>query len=110
MEKVQPYIDQAYGFVQTGFATVNDQVMALIIALIAAVIMKSWGKLLHMTLGAVVVHWVAATLMPVAKGGDFKLPELLSSGFWMTTASLAVGYLIVISVFFFIKKNVLKAG
>jgi len=110
MESVQPYLGGAYDFLQTGFSTVNSQVAALVIALIAAVLMKQWKQIWAMALGAVVFQILVAVMIPVLGGGRFQLPNLISPEFLISTAATFVGFLIVISVFFFVKKNVLKAA
>ncbi|NEX94829.1 hypothetical protein [Caulobacter sp. 17J65-9] len=110
MDSVTPYLSDAYGFVQGGFNSVNSQILALVIALGAAVLMKEWKKIWVVALGATVIQILVAAIVPVLSGATFKLPPLVTASFWMGAAATYIGLLIVIAVFFFVKKNVLKAA
>jgi hypothetical protein len=101
---------QAYDFIHGGFATVNAQVGLLIIALIAAFLMKEWKQLWTMALMAVIVQIVAMTVMPLFSHGKFALPDFITIGFWASFAALYIGFVIVIAAFFFVKKRVVKAA
>jgi hypothetical protein len=94
-----------------GFNDVRSDVMAIVIALIIVIaFMKSWGQLIFMTIGAVLVHLIILTLLPLVQHGKIAMPDVMSGGFWMQAGSLAVGYLILIIVLFFLKNNVFKMG
>lgn len=86
----------------TGFDGVN-QVLGLIIAVIAALVMSHWRGLWATAAGATAVHILIGLLRPVLDGAAFALPDILSVGFWMTALALFLGYAIVIAVFFFLK-------
>jgi len=88
-----------------GFDGVN-QVLGLIIAVIAAALMASWGRLFPSALAAAFIHVVITVVRPVLDGGAFALPDILSGGFWMALLALFLGYSIVIALFFFLKSLV----
>lgn len=94
-----------------GFSHVNA-VLGLIIALLATFGMSRWGKLWAMALIATIVHLVAEVMIPVvANHAQFALPaDLLQGSYWRTAAAIYLGYVIVIAVFFFIKRTVLGGG
>lgn len=94
-----------------GFANVNGA-LGLIIALVAAYMMAHWKRIWAITLGATLAHLLAEVLIPVLDNrARFELPpNLLEWSYWRTAIALYLGYLVVISVFFFIKKNVLPKG
>jgi hypothetical protein len=94
-----------------GFAHINAG-LGLIIGLIAAYLLTSWKKLWQIALGATVAHLVAEMMIPVlANQSRFELPpNLLEVSYWKTAAALYLGYLLVIAVFFFLKKNMLPQG
>ncbi len=94
-----------FGLAQGGFDGVN-QVMGLLIAVIAALLMTGWRRLWASALGAALVHVAIGVIRPVLDGGPLALPALLSLGFWMTLLALFLGYAIVIAVFFLIKSLV----
>lgn len=99
-----------FGLAQGGFDGVN-QVVGLLIAVIAALLMTSWGRLWASALGAALAHVAVGLIRPVLDGGPFLLPDLLSLAFWMGVLALFLGYAIVIAVFFLIKSLVLgRAG
>lgn len=91
-----------FSLTQTGFDGVN-QVVGLLIAVIAALVMPAWNRLWATALGAALVHHIVNAVRPVLDGADFALPPLLTLGFWMMTLALFLGYAIVIAVFFLIK-------
>lgn len=102
MDQIAAFIGGVIGLAEAGFDGVN-QVMGLIIAVIAALLMGGWRALGSTAVGATLVHLIVLALTPVLNGGDFALPDILSVGFWMTALALFLGYAIVIAVFFFIK-------
>ncbi len=106
------YLHEVTDFFQNGlrdgFANVNGA-LGIIIALVAAYMLHSWKRLWALALGATLVHLIAEIMIPVlANKARFALPsDLLQMSYWRTAAALYLGYLLVIAVFFFIKKNVL---
>ena len=102
-------LQQIYGLFQsfialadTGFDGVN-QVVGLVIAAIAALVMTSWRGLWATALGATLVHILIGVLKPMLDGGSMVLPDILTGGFWIAGLALFLGYAIVIAIFFFIK-------
>ena len=100
--RIGDFLNWIFGLASVGFDGVN-QVMGLIIAVIAALMMAGWRSLGSTALGATLVHLIVLAVLPVLNGGDFALPDILSTGFWITVAALFLGYAIVIAIFFFIK-------
>lgn len=98
------------GFHQ-GFAQVNA-VLGLIIAVIAAFMLGRWSRLLAVALGATIVHLIARVLIPVvANHAAFKLPSnLMDMSYWRGALALYLGYLVVIAVFFLIRRIVFGRG
>lgn len=94
-----------------GFAHVNGA-LGLIIAVFAAYQLSDWKRLWAAALGATVLHLVAVVMIPVlANERSFQLPpDLLELSYWKTAAALFLGYLVVVGVFFAIKKNLLPKG
>lgn len=110
MDSIMGFLRSAYEFVHAGFADVKSQVMALVIALLAAVLMTAWGRVIFVAIGAAVVHVLVQAVMPLAQGGKLTIPDIMAMPFWSSFGGLAVGYLILISIFFFLKHNVFKVG
>lgn len=104
MDALQPVLD----FFRQGFSTVNG-VQGLIIALVAALLLPSWGRLIVFVIGATLVHLLVDILLPViANNAALRLPDILAMPFWRYVAVLLAGYLIVISVLALLKRLLLK--
>ena len=99
----------ALGLAQGGFDGVN-QIMGLLIALIAAILMASWKRLWAMALGSTVAHILIDVIRPAPDGGDIRLPEVPTLPFWITVLALFLGYCVVIAIFFLIKSLFVKGG
>lgn len=109
MDSVTPYVDQAMSFLREGFNSINNLPGALLIALAGAILMQSWRQLLPISVLAVLVHFAVQILAPVLQSrAAFHLPQIMDTPFWREAAVLLVGYLIVISVFFFLKSLVFR--
>lgn len=102
IDSIVSFLSGLFGLAQGGFDGVN-QVMGLLIAVIAALVMPAWSRLWATALGAAFVHILIGVIRPVLDGASLTLPPLLTLSFWMTVLALFLGYAIVIAVFFFIK-------
>lgn len=108
-DSIGAFLAGLFGLAQGGFDGVN-QVMGLLIAVIAALLMSAWSRLWATALGAALVHVAIGVIRPVLDGAAFVLPDLLSLTFWMGLLALFLGYAIVIAVFFLIKSLVTGGG
>ena len=108
-DSICAFLGGVFGLAQGGFDGVN-QVMGLLIAIIAALLMPAWSRLWATALGAALVHVAIGVIRPVLDGAAFVLPDLLSLPFWMSLLALFLGYAIVIAVFFLIKSLVTGGG
>ncbi|MFN3558506.1 MAG: hypothetical protein ACK4UQ_04385 [Brevundimonas sp.] len=102
IDSITAFLSGLFGLAQGGFDGVN-QVMGLLIAVIAALLMPAWSRLGASALGAAFVHILIGVVRPMLDGAPLVLPPLLTLSFWMTVLALFLGYAIVIAVFFFIK-------
>ncbi|MET0181832.1 MAG: hypothetical protein ABW199_02985 [Caulobacterales bacterium] len=108
MDSVQSLLDSILGFMRTGFNETN-QLQGLLIALAATIFMQSWRQWFGIALLAVVVHVAVDLIVPVLAGGqEFRLPQFFESAFWMQSLARYVGYLIVIGIFFAVKRVLFK--
>lgn len=101
-DSIGAFLAGVFGLARGGFDSVN-QIVGLLIAVIATLTMPAWRSLGGTALGAAFVHILIGVLRPLLDGGAVALPDLLSLAFWMTVLALFLGYAIVIAVFFFIK-------
>ena len=102
IDSIGAFLSGLFGLAQGGFDGVN-QVMGLLIAVIAAILMPAWSRLWATALGAAFVHILVGVIRPALDGAPLVLPPMLTLSFWMTVLALFLGYAIVIAVFFFIK-------
>ena len=96
-------LNQIISFFQTGFYGVNVA-QGLIIAIIAAYLMTDWRRVLVVALGCVFAHLLVDVMLPVFRGGAFRLPPLVETGFWINFLRLYAGYLILVNVFYAVKR------
>lgn len=104
-------VDQAVAYLREGFANINNP-KGLLIALAATVFLGSWKQWIPVSLVAVIVHIAIEQLAPVlaGEGGAVVLPDLTSEAFWTRVLVLFLGYLVIIGIFFFVKRLVFKGG
>ena len=108
MDSVTQWFNDLYNatvaYMETGFYRINA-VQGLLIAMVAAYLMPTWGRVFVMALGAMIAHLVLDVMLPVlANNAAFRLPPLMDSEYWRYALALYVGYLLVITVFFVIKR------
>ena len=101
-------LDQVLDVMRAGFDSVNA-LQGLIIAAAAALIMPGWKRLPTLVAAATLIHVVVDALLPVlTAGGALRLPDILQLDFWREVAFLLVGYLIVIAVFYLLRRLLLR--
>ena len=110
METVRQIIATANEYMQTGFYKVNA-VQGLLIAIGAAYLLPTWGRLFVFALGATLVHAIFDVMIPVlGRNAALRLPPLVDIEYWRYLLSIYIGFLIVISVFFIIKRVFFRGG
>ena len=110
MDGFQHFLNVVIDFFRDGFAHVNAM-LGLLIAIYSAYRLSKWPDLWKVALGAVLLHIVAMTLVPmIDHDAPFRLPPLLDTGFWQFVFALFLGYIVAIAAFFFVKTNLLKGG
>ncbi len=107
---MQAYLDQAVQILREGFAQINDP-KGLIIALAATIFLRSWKQWIPAAIIAVLIHIAIEHFAPMLAGQSaIALPPLMEAPFWNRAGVLLVGYLIVIGIFFFVKRIVMTAA
>ncbi|MDX2234741.1 MAG: hypothetical protein NW200_09605 [Hyphomonadaceae bacterium] len=110
MDQLQSYLSAALDFLQQGYNQVNGP-QGLIIALLAVVVMQSWGQLLAITLASTVAYAVVEAVRPIVlEGGALKLPPVTEPSYWVFVAALYVGLLVIIAMFFAVKRVFFMGG
>ena len=104
----QHLLNSIWDFFREGFDHVNA-VEGLVIAIVAALLVPAWHRLWAVALGATVANLIVDTFIPVvAYHQSFRLPPVMDPQYWRFALVLFVGYLVVIGVFFFIKRLFLR--
>ena len=108
--EMQSYLWDAYNFVHESFKSVNSQVALLLVALIAALLMKSWKQLWAMAFLALVLDILVMIFMPLLSHVSFHLPDFLAWQTLLGFLELYIGLVIVIAIFYLVKTMFLKAA
>jgi hypothetical protein len=107
MEDATQYIQPVLDFFAAGFNQVNA-VQGIIIGVLAAFVLTRYSRILVVALIATIVHVVVDAALPVIQGAELKLPPLADMGWWQYVATLYVGYLVIITVFYILKKLLIR--
>ena len=108
MDQILHFLDGVLVLFRSGFNQVNAY-LGLIIALIAAFQLTHWKKLWEMAVAAAAFHIVALMMAPaIDHGAPVRLPALLDASFWRNLLAIYVGYVILITLFFFLRTRLLK--
>ena len=98
------FLNDVNMYAQDGFLRINA-LQGLLIAAGAAFFLYRWSNIFVVAAGATFVHGFVDVMLPVlAHGAAFRLPQLMDAEYWRFLLTLYVGYLIVISVFYVIKR------
>lgn len=109
MDTLQTLWNDANVYLQSGFANINA-VQGLLIAIVSAFLMYRWTSVFVVAVGATVVHIIADVMLPVlANSAQFRLPPLVDGEYWRYVLALYVGYLLVITVFYIVKRVLIRA-
>lgn len=88
-----------------------DVAPGLVIAVTAAYVTPKWTRLLYAAVAATAVHFVVDLVVPVITGRtELHMPAMFEEPFWHRTLSLYVSYVILVGLFFLVKKLLIKAG
>lgn len=110
LETVQPWIDWIWEYFRVGFHDVNA-ILGLLIAIGAAYFLSRYNRIFVIALGAVIFYVIASVMIPViANNAAFRLPPIVEGEYWQKLVALYAGFLLVITVFYIVKRTVLKSG
>ena len=110
MELLQAWLDWLWNLMRLGFHDINAQFLGLLVAMVAAYFMSKWTNVFVAALGAVVVFIIAQIMIGVlGRNEQFALPP------WIVDEpsrflGIYAGFLLVITIFFILKKMLLRGG
>jgi len=107
---VQIWIAWIWEYFRTGFHDVN-QILGLLIAIGAAYSLGRYSRIFVIALGALAVYVIAEVMLPVlANHAEFRLPNMVAQDYWQRMAAIYAGFLLIITVFYVVKRVVLRGG
>lgn len=101
--EITEYLNQALEWARMGFDTVNS-IQGLVIALIAAILMSQYKRILVFAVGATVVHELVNIGRNFYAGAANPLPDYLDMEVLKLVAIRFVGYLIAISLIYLVRR------
>ena len=108
METLNQFWSDLNVYMQAGFTHVNA-LQGLLIAIAAAYILRRWVSVFTVAAGATIVHVIVDVMLPVlANSAPFRLPPLVDAEYWRYLLTLYVGYVLVITVFYIVKRVVFR--
>lgn len=107
MDTVQDVLNTALAWAQQGFDNVNS-IQGLIIALIAAIVMSRYQRILVFAIGATLIHEAINIGRRVLAEAPSPLPDYLNPEVLKLVAIRFVGYLIAISLIYLVRRLFFK--
>ncbi|HAC60384.1 hypothetical protein [Parvibaculum sp.] len=99
----QEYLNEALAWARMGFDTVNS-IQGLIIALIAAILMSRYNRVVVYAVGATLVHELVNIGRNFYAGAANPLPDYLDVEVLKLVAIRFIGYLIAISLIYLVRR------
>jgi hypothetical protein len=110
MEIVQSWLDYFWELLRVGFHDINAQILGLLVAMLAAYFLSKWQRVFIVAIGAVVAFLVAQVMIGViAQNQKFQLPSWLVDD-PQRLLGIYAGFILVITIFYVVKKMMLKSG
>lgn len=110
MDAVLQFLNDVVVLFRSGFNQVN-MLLGIAIALVASFQLSAWRYLWKTALAALGFHIVASVVAPVIDhGARLQLPPLLDLATWRNWLAIYVGYVILITLFYFLRTQLSKSG
>lgn len=101
-------VNEAVALGRQGFDTVNS-VQGIIIAVIAAALMRSYGQIIGWAVGATIIHEIVTAARHAIAGGGVVLPDFTNMEVLKLIAVRFVGYLVAISLIYLVRRVLMRA-
>ncbi len=108
MQQLSVYFNQAAALAAQGFDTVNSM-QGIIIAVVAAGLMRRYNQVLGWTVGATLAHEVANIVRRHLAHDASPLPNFGDVAYWKLVGIRFIGYLVAISVVYLVRRLVLRS-
>jgi hypothetical protein len=100
-------INQAVELARQGFGTV-DSLQGIIIAVVAAAVMRRYGQIIGMAIAATIIHEIVTIARGVIAGGAVHLPDVTNVEVLKLIAIRFVGYFVVISLVYMVRRILMR--
>ncbi|MES1990585.1 MAG: hypothetical protein V4441_06510 [Pseudomonadota bacterium] len=101
-------VNQGLDLVRQGFSTI-DSVQGIVIAVIAAAVMRHAGQLIGTAIAATIIHEIVSIVRrAMADGGSIHLPDFTNPDVWKLIAVRFLGYLVVICILYIIRRTLIR--
>ncbi|MFZ2470265.1 MAG: hypothetical protein WAW54_17895 [Parvibaculum sedimenti] len=108
MQQLSVYLNQAVELAAQGFDTVNSM-QGIIIAVVAAGLMRRYKQIIGWTIGATLVHEGANIVRRMLAHDASPLPNFGDLAYWKLVGIRLLGYLVAISVVYMVRRLVLRS-
>ena len=101
-------VNQGLDLARQGFSTI-DSVQGIVIAVIAAALMRRASHLIGTAIAATIIHEIVSIVRhAVADGGAIHLPDFTNPEVWKLMAVRFAGYLVAICVIYIIRRTLIR--
>jgi hypothetical protein len=102
------YLNEAMALASQGFDTVNS-IQGLVIAVIAAGMMRSYGQIIVYAIGATVIHEIVTIVRHIAMHDGTPMPNFADPAELKLIAIRLVGYFVAITVIYLIRRVLIRS-
>jgi hypothetical protein len=100
--------NQAVTLAHQGFNTV-DSVQGIVIAVVAAAVMRRYSQIIGMAIVATIIHEIVTIARVAIAGGAIHLPDVTNMEVLKLIAVRFVGYFVVISLVYMVRRLVMRS-
>lgn len=104
---MQEYLNEAIALGRQGFDTVSS-IQGIVIAVIAAGLMRSYGQIIGWALGATIIHEIVTIVRHVIEKDGVVIPDFTNMEVLKLIAVRFVGYLVVISLVYLVRRVLMR--
>ena len=101
------YMNEALALGRQGFNTVSS-VQGIIIAVIAAAVMRSYGQIIGWALGATIIHEIVTIARHAIAHEGVVIPDFTNIEVLKLIAVRFVGYLVAISLIYLVRRVLMR--
>lgn len=102
------YLNEGMALAQQGFDTVNS-IQGLVIAVIAAGLMRGYGQIVFYAIGATIVHEVVTIIRHMAMHDGTPMPNFTDPAELKLIAIRLVGYFVAITLIYLVRRILIRS-